>query len=132
MKTQINHLQRGNSAGIVGTSHIIRSQIATLVKAENPERMTIRVKGVEITLDYKESTTQKSFWYVSDILPTEIVKMFCPGDMKALKHPELVHYRFCIHENMMCDVFSWRRRNINAWWKPGQTVAVDEKEVVII
>lgn len=132
MKTQINTLQKGNHIkGIAGTNHEIRYEVAQKVKNENPTSMTIRFCGHEITLDYKESSSGKSFWYESKPLHTDLVKKIWSIDNKAINEPNNVIYTFVINDLMFCEIQTMRRRHEGAIWKQGQTIHVEESEVVI-
>ena len=80
MKTQISSLVKGDHrTSTVGTKSEIRNQIADQVKAENPERMKISIRGFEIELKANWSISRKSVTYFSEIpiaLYTEFVGDF--------------------------------------------------------
>jgi hypothetical protein len=65
MKTQINTLVNGSShvigqEQVAGTNNKIRSEIGNMVKAENPEVMAIKVKGIELLGRAQWSVSRKS------------------------------------------------------------------------
>lgn len=70
MKTQINTLISGSN-GTVGTSHNERMQIASIVKSENENGMTIDFEGSEIQMTANWSLSRKSCQFCG-ILPIEI------------------------------------------------------------
>ena len=65
MKTQINTLVNGSShvigqEQVAGTNNKIRTEIADKVKAENPEVVAIKVKGIELIGRSNWSISRKS------------------------------------------------------------------------
>lgn len=77
MKTQINQLVKGDHrTSTVGTKSEIRNQIADQVKAENPERMKISIRGFEIELKANWSISRKSVTFFSEI-PVALYSEFC-------------------------------------------------------
>lgn len=68
MKTQINSLVKGDHReSIVGTTSAERNAIALKVREENPETMTILLRGREIKLQANWSVSRKSVSYMSEI-----------------------------------------------------------------
>ncbi len=68
MKTQINTLVKGDHRiSLAGTKREIRNQIANQVVLENPETMTILIRGIEIELKANWSISRKSVTYFGTI-----------------------------------------------------------------
>lgn len=68
MKTQINQLVKGDHrTSTVGTKSEIRNEVAKQVVSENPESMTISIRGIEIQLKASWSLSRKSVTYFGDI-----------------------------------------------------------------
>jgi hypothetical protein len=76
MKTQINSLVRGDHRkSISGTSLVERMAISHKVREENPEFMTISLRGQEIKLKANWSLSRKSVDYFGEIT-LELYKAF--------------------------------------------------------
>jgi len=68
MKTQINQLVKGDHRTLtVGTKSEIRNEVAKQVVSENPELMTISIRGIEIQLKASWSVSRKSVTYFGEI-----------------------------------------------------------------
>ena len=68
MKTQINSLVRGDHrTSTVGTKIEIRNEVALKVREENPETMTIKLRGRELELQADWSLSRKSVSYGCEI-----------------------------------------------------------------
>ena len=68
MKTQINQLVKGDHrTSTVGTKSEIRNEVAKQVVSENPESMTISIRGIEIQLKANWSLSRKSVTYFGEI-----------------------------------------------------------------
>jgi hypothetical protein len=123
---------RGNHFNnVVGTNHEVRRAVAQKIKEENKEQMTITYLGHSITLTYKESVSGKSFLYESEALPVDVVKSICANDTKAVNEPSNVEYRIKINDDLLCFVETRRRRHEGATWKQGQTIWMNESDIII-
>lgn len=132
-KTQINSLHRGHGRmGIAGSSYELRNEIAQRVKAENPETLRVEYKGRQYDLHCCQSLSGKTFWYISEQLPTDIVREIMPTDTKAIEHPELVAYYMRVNCDMTVEFFTFRRTRITRQWKPGRTIEVAERDITIL
>lgn len=132
MKTQINTLKRGHGNMVIGSNHEERQRIGAKVKAENGNTLRILENGIEYTLNYHESTSGKSWWYESDKLPAEIVKTIIPSDSKAINDIANVDVTLHVNMDMTCEFHTRRRRHEGAQWRAGQTIEVEEANVIIL
>ncbi len=95
MKTQISHLRSGNfnqiinpaidysqlpkstsHTGHAGSTHEECNKVWDAVKAENPESMTINIKGIEIKLAANWSLSRKSVDYSAAISADDLSNVF--------------------------------------------------------
>lgn len=102
------------------------------VKMENPEMLTVMYRNRPFSLHYGQSLSGKSFWYISDALPLEVVSEVVPFDKKALEHPELVEVKMIINGDMTAEFVTFRRARVTRQWKSGQTIEIAERDITII
>jgi hypothetical protein len=125
MKTQINDIKRGNQF-VSGTSYRIRYERAKTVLSENGDTLKLTYNGVEITLElYK-------WWYGGVNLTDEQIKALFPDDTKYNHEPELVSYYFCLSSDCTATITRYRRKSIQATWKPGYEYRLDNNDIVIL
>lgn len=68
MKTQINQLVKGDHrTSTVGTKSGVRNEVSKQVVSENPESITILIRGVEVELKAHWSISRKSVTYHGEI-----------------------------------------------------------------
>jgi len=75
MKTQISHLINGSQFQ-AGTNHSERSVVVEQVRNENPESITIEIKGESVVLQANWSLSRKSVTYFGEVSVATYVAFF--------------------------------------------------------
>lgn len=128
MKTQINNLVKGNQF-VSGTNHEVRMQVGQQVLAENGSSITITWMGVEITMQYFQSLSGKSWWYTGILSNEQAEKLNLP---KVASNATEEFYSVQLDPKMFFTLFRHARRGNSPVLKLRESRELTTENIVIL
>lgn len=128
MKTQINNLVKGNQF-VSGTNHEVRKQVGQQVLAENGSTLRVSWMGVEISLQYSQSCSGKSWRYTGIILPKEAELLNLP---KVASKATEEFYSVQLDSSMFFTLFRHARRGNSPVCKMREMTELSTENVIIL
>lgn len=123
----------GTSAEFAGTTIRERAAVSEAVKLENPEKLRVNVRGVELVLQAdRAKTSGRIVNYCADITAAQ----WCTITGRGAEYPKIYKYEtsfsFRVNADMTAEALIFARKSPAAMWKTRIYEYIDESFITIL
>lgn len=123
----MNASEATSHVGYAGTNSVTRNEIAMKVADENPDKMRIAARGIDLELDRHFSCPGKTWWWNCELTEEQYVQLggsCTDGTIKA--------YSMTVSMSCEVSICSFTKKSENAHWRQSKLEYLDESFITIL